>query len=385
MIRAICCPKSVTAWLFCALTAGFSPYVPGQQPLAPLHTVNVPNFTIPFEFGSEEFASSIKEVELLVSKDRGKRWYSTARQPVASQKFAYCADTDGEYWFAFRTTMLTGTVSPMPGQPQLRVLVNTKDPMIMLPTQPDEPGPLTPPKPMRYRDTDKPQFPKPQPQSPSLQQAKEDEPKTEKLKIETPAAGESIAPPDTIVVETINAEKTSRMVGPKLPGFELPQTEEDCEEDILDALLSEMSPFLDIEPILAKALSGSQIAVEKPDTVPNPTKSLSDMPVGKITGIILNNASTQPQIVVNWNSGNEFWQDAQIDILRSSTKEGERIPIAINLPNSGEYWWFLSPEDLKPFYVMVRIRSLHGGTHTDVTQSPITIDPRLALFRRQQP
>jgi hypothetical protein len=90
----------------------------------------------------------------------------------------------------------------------------------------------------------------------------------------------------------------------------------------------------------------------------------------------LKDKETKPQIVVRWNTGNELWQDAQIDILRSATKEGQWTPIAINLPNSGEYWWFLSPEDLKPFYVAVQIRSLHGGIRLDTTQRVITIDPQ---------
>jgi len=360
------------------MVAGFSPSVFGQQTLPPLHPVNVPNFTIPFEFGSEEFSKSIKEVELLASKDRGKHWYSVARQPVAAQKFNYRTDADGEYWFAFRTTTLSGNVSPMPGQPQLRVLVNTKDPVIVLPPQPSESGPLIPPKPMRYKDTDRPSLSKPP------QPAKEDERKTEEPEEGEPEEGEPAAP-----LEIINIEKPGRMMGPKLPGFELPEMEADREEDMLDALLSGMSPFLDIEPVTVKALSASPAAVEPPNTVSNTAKPLSEIPAGGITGIVLDfekKDPAKPKIVMNWNPGNEFWQDAQIDVLRSNTKEGERIPIAINLPNNGTYWWFLSPEDLKPFYVTVRIRSLHGGIHTDITQYPITIDPsRLAQFGGQKP
>jgi len=98
---------------------------------------------------------------------------------------------------------------------------------------------------------------------------------------------------------------------------------------------------------------------------------------GSISYIGLDNIEVRPQIVVRWHTGHEQqWGNAQIDILRSNTRGGQGTPIAINLRNSGEYWWYLSPEDLKPFYIVVRIRSLHGGTSVDVTQQQIAIDPQ---------
>jgi hypothetical protein len=100
---------------------------------------------------------------------------------------------------------------------------------------------------------------------------------------------------------------------------------------------------------------------------------------------VLNTTTTGSQIVVRWNTGHGFWRDAQIDVLRGGTPEGPWSPIAINLPNSGEYWWFLTPEDLKPFYVAVRIRSVEGGIQQDVTKTVITIDPRLSQFQRPRP
>jgi hypothetical protein len=87
------------------------------------------------------------------------------------------------------------------------------------------------------------------------------------------------------------------------------------------------------------------------------------------------------QIVVKWNTGQELWKDAQVDVFRKGEKEGPLSPIAINLANNGEYWWYLTPEDLKPFHVAVRIRSFYGGTQMDVTQSIITIDPRLSMLQ----
>jgi hypothetical protein len=141
-----------------------------------------------------------------------------------------------------------------------------------------------------------------------------------------------------------------------------------------------MSPFMDVQPVEVR---GAERAIPDHRVVtPAAPKPAVDSPAGSITGIVLNHTDAKPQIVVSWNTGHDLWRDAQIDILRSNTKEGPWSPIAINLSNSGEYWWFLMPEDLKPFYAAVRIRSFHGGIQMDVTQSVITIDPRLAQFQR---
>lgn len=400
MTRTFCRFTYIASWhlyvLAHLLLLGFAQQAFSQS-LPPLHTINVPDFSIPFEAGSEEKAKTIKEVELLVSKDRGKHWDSVARQPLESKKFAFRADSDGEYWFAFRTTSFSGNSSLTQGQPDLRVMVNTKDPASVTlmqhntpqgtqqSTQQSETGPLTPPRPVRFRDRNE------APLSPSVsagggkiasQNAGElslpDRPNRP-----TPSKGGELLESTISGVspEKISIPKSDRMIGPRFPGFESFEAENNCAEDTFDTFLSEMSSFLDVQPVATKAARTHQEAAATPNTLP--PKSLADIPVGGITGIVLNknNVAATPQIVVTWNAGQESWTDAQIDILRSSEKEGPRIPIAINLPNNGEYWWFLSPEDLKPFYITVQIRSLYG-VRTDVTQDCIRIDSRLAQFQR---
>ncbi|MDR0706236.1 MAG: hypothetical protein LBF88_14780 [Planctomycetaceae bacterium] len=98
---------------------------------------------------------------------------------------------------------------------------------------------------------------------------------------------------------------------------------------------------------------------------------------GSITEVTLNAISTQPQIIVKWNIGDAPWQESQIDVLRGSTIRGPWQPIAINLRNNGEYWWYLSSLDLNPFFIMVRIRSFQSGVASDVTELPIEINPTL--------
>ncbi|MDR0611374.1 MAG: hypothetical protein LBG58_14790, partial [Planctomycetaceae bacterium] len=108
------------------------------------------------------------------------------------------------------------------------------------------------------------------------------------------------------------------------------------------------------------------------------TQTEAKLPVaGSITGISLNTTAAQPQIIVKWNVGDAPWQESQIDILRGSTMNGPWQPIAINLRNNGEYWWFLTSLDLNPFFVMVRIRSFQSGVASDVTDTPIEINPAL--------
>ena len=370
MNQTICSYKCVVSWT-CVLVLGLSPCSFGQHTAPPLIPVNVPNFTIPFEVG--ESTTAIQEVELLVSKDRGRRWHTVARQPVESGKFAFRADSNGEHWFAFRSATVGGNVTPFNGQPHLRVMVNVDEPMIVLPSQPSESGPLTPPKPERYRTGNAPKLQS----SPALTpQAATWEPKNDEPESESETETESASP-----------EETAQVLAPRFPGFESPDQEKSYEGDLLGNLLSEMSAFMDVQPVaVSRVPSDNRITPTFPST-PAPLTSLADAPVGSITGVALNTETetARLQIIVRWNGGEEPWQDAQIDVLRGGTKEGPWTPIAINLPNRSEYWWYLTPEDLKPFYITVRIRSLHGGIREDVTQSAITIDPRLAQFQRPRP
>jgi len=195
--------------------------------------------------------------------------------------------------------------------------------------------------------------------------------------------GESATEP-----EQADSEGHSRILAPKLPGFELPEPGRNQEKNLLDDLLSGMSPFMDVQPATVRNTPTYENTAGKSNVAPNASispKSPVDSPAGSITGIALDNTTTGSQIVVRWNRGHELWRDAQIDVLRSNNQEGQWSPIAINLPNSGEYWWFITPEDLKPFYVAVRIRSLEGGIQLDATKSVITVDPRLSQFQRQRP
>lgn len=340
------------------------PYNFAQQTFPPLLPVNVPNFSIPFEIG--ESASTIREVELLVSQDRGKRWHSVARQPVESGKFAFHADSEGEYWFAFRTATANGTLAPFNGQPQLRVSVNTGEPMLTAPSRQRDSGPLTPPKPERFRPGNAAKPPTTQPEN-------NDEPKMDTAEVK----------PEVKPVK-MNTQETTGFLAPKLPGFVPPDPAKKRDGDLLEELLSGMSPFIDVEPVAVRAVPGNQVTANRGAPAPvtaNVPKPTADSPAGNITSIALGPPAAdkpQPQIVVRWNAGQEHWNDAQIDILRRNTETGQWSPVTTNLSNNGEYWWYVTPEDLKPFYVAVRIRSPRSGVRVDVTQSAIDVAPTLS-------
>ena len=371
------------------LVLGLSPPCLGQLALPPLHPVNVLNFAIPFEVS--ESASSHGDVELLVSHDRGRRWHSFARQPVESGKFAFRADGDGEYWFAFRRVSTAGSLAPFSGQPHLRVLVNTNETIIVPPASTTDSGPIIPPRPERFRPESRTQ-----PQPMQLNRTERSETETAEAAPREAVASESVtgeSVTDTLLLlpERSTAGQPRPAFGPRLPGFDPSAAVRNYEGALLEEVLSGMSPFMDVQPVTVRRAVPNHPVANVAPAVETHTASAAgqpfiDMPAGLITGIDLHSTAARPRphIIVQWHTGNEFSHDAQIDILRSSTKEGPWIPVAINLQNSGEYWWFLTPEDMKPFHVAVRIRSLIAGIQMDVTQSVITIDPaKLAQFQRR--
>ena len=158
-------------------------------------------------------------------------------------------------------------------------------------------------------------------------------------------------------------------------GEAVPPPPETPERPTLDPLLTEMSRFYD-------SPSGNS-GPESPSSASRPTTpeplltnpEPSDPEWGSITGVSLADVQKQPRVIVRWNGGDATWQTAYTDVLRGSTPQGPWLPIATNQPNSGEYWWFVTNEDTKPFYVSVRLRLPFGASTTDTTRSPIRIDP----------
>ena len=384
MSRTICRFRVVASGCFCVLILWFSAHTFGQQlALPPLYPINVHHFAIPFDAGS---SSVFREVELFVSRDRGRHWQFVARQSIESGQFPFRAPADGEYWFAFRRLATAGSGSPAPfsGSPQLRVLVDTTIPAIELPP-PTETRALTPPRPQRYQPGNRVALPTMVTTQTAQTEASASEPESrlDNTINNTITGFAPLTVPPRMQVpqseapksETPQPEVQRLPFGPRLPGFD-PSAAVRDQRDLLEDLLSGMSHFMDVQPVVRRAVPSDPIAERAIPTAPSPSDSPSDevVPGGIAGGEIIPDSERPPRIAVKWHRGPESWHDAQIDVLRGSTREGPWIPIATNLPNNGEYWWYLTSADTaRPFYLAIRIRSFTGGVQMSITPS-ITID-----------
>ncbi len=123
----------------CVLPSGAP--VRGQQ--NPAGDVNYSRFTlfrIPFQANT---GGRIKQLQLYVSQDQGKSWHPVVTVTPEQRHFDFRAPQDGLYWFAVRTVDQDNRAIPltMEGvQPGLRVIVDTRPPVIHLTGLPPRDG-----------------------------------------------------------------------------------------------------------------------------------------------------------------------------------------------------------------------------------------------------
>lgn len=113
-----------------------------DQQLAATKTIStfLTGFSIPFKV--DENDESLVEVQLFLSKDKGKNWGLYDKQATDEREFAFKSDGDGEYWFALRTLDRNRRLLPesrMVG-PELRVIVDTKKPKLDFVAESDAAG-----------------------------------------------------------------------------------------------------------------------------------------------------------------------------------------------------------------------------------------------------
>lgn len=153
-----------------------------------------------------------------------------------------------------------------------------------------------------------------------------------------------------------------------------------------------IQPHLTFEP--GDAATEKEVANSaSPAPPPTPVEgvaafSKSPLPPGRITKIELQAEQGKKTVVVRWvvsppvpqSSGTQTpsipttTATVRADLLRGSTVEGPWEPIVVGLENTGEYWWYVSAVDFKPFYVAVRTQATDGRFTFDTTRSPIKID-----------
>lgn len=82
-----------------------------------------------------------REVHLHVSRDRGATWGLADRAEPSQKKFLFKASGDAEYWFMLRTKFASGGYLPAgPAVPELKVVVDTAPPQLVLGVNEGEDG-----------------------------------------------------------------------------------------------------------------------------------------------------------------------------------------------------------------------------------------------------
>ncbi|GHT36933.1 hypothetical protein FACS189427_09260 [Planctomycetales bacterium] len=403
---------SLTVW---AAAVNAAPLANRYGSLPELIRTPFKTFSVPFEVLPGNSADPINEVELLVSTDQGKQWFSAGKTGTTSKQFPFKAENDGEYWFSFRTITLSGAVKQSSSSPQLRVLVQSQipqpdgnirtvipsaeQPQLTAPAEtpqrannaeiqslkqhkPEYGSPVSPPKPLRLDEAENKTGKKPAAEkaASSPQIAK--------------SVNSAVKLPDKVSL----SEKYRQMplmsaaTGEIIKADEQIVKKNESESVPVEELFSRLNQFYggklseeSITPLTAvkkqNTDSREQITDDRQQTADNGQQAEEKQQAGKITGISLNAAGTQPQIIVKWNSGEEIWGEAakgiMVDVLRGSTPQGPWLPLVTSQKNSGEYWWFVSQDDLTPFHLMVRLRTLDGVVAADFTPSPIQINPKL--------
>ncbi len=163
------------------------------------------------------------------------------------------------------------------------------------------------------------------------------------------------------------AEQTAQTVREK--EVQLPDFPVDSSTDFPDSPLPTVAnslPAIASEAVVSETIA-SRDKGEKPAVKP-----------GKILGISLNTASDPPQMIVKWAVGEPVDgrgdKEGQIDVQRAVSPDGPWQPIVRSLPNSGEYWWYLSEADQEPFFLRVDFVKESGERFSDVTRKAIVVD-----------
>ncbi len=96
-------------------------------------------FGVPFKIDDAE--GRFIEVQLYVSKDRGKTWQFHNRKSPDESEFPFYSQGDGEYWFALKTLDRDRKLHPDGNaRPELKVVVDTRRPVLEFAVKADAAG-----------------------------------------------------------------------------------------------------------------------------------------------------------------------------------------------------------------------------------------------------
>lgn len=118
-----------------------SPTASGNQLPAPYVTKQT-EVEIPFSIkAGADAQSQPTSVRIFISWDRGKAWHFYDERKPEDARFKFRARQDGEFWFATQTIDRTGRPdSPEPRTPQLRLVIDTQRPQLLVQTAPHSSG-----------------------------------------------------------------------------------------------------------------------------------------------------------------------------------------------------------------------------------------------------
>ncbi len=106
-----------------------------------IYFVRERKFRIPFQ--PVQMAQWVKQLQLYVSTDQGRRWEPFATAAPEQQGFSFTSQADGLYWFSVQTQGTDGRLFPpsMEGtHPSLKVMVDTTPPTVILRPLPPRAG-----------------------------------------------------------------------------------------------------------------------------------------------------------------------------------------------------------------------------------------------------
>lgn len=102
-------------------------------------TTNLQGFGVPFSLDANQ--EGFIEVQLYLSKDKGRTWAYHARAATDEKEFPFRAEADGEYWFALKTLNRDRRLIPSGDpQPELKIVVDTAKPKLDFRVQADNSG-----------------------------------------------------------------------------------------------------------------------------------------------------------------------------------------------------------------------------------------------------
>jgi len=112
------------------------------QPQAGIYVTKQTEVDIPFSVRPGTSADSQPaSVRVFVSWDKGKRWHFYDERKPEDARFRFRAKQDGEFWFATQVMDRAGKpVSGEPQSPQLRLIVDTQRPQLLIHTNVDSSG-----------------------------------------------------------------------------------------------------------------------------------------------------------------------------------------------------------------------------------------------------